>query len=701
MPTIVRYAITLLVFLLVPDAAAQPLTGFTAEATSSQRTCEAALNEVPSAEAFRRHLKALTREPHPAGSAANRRVAAYIDSVMAGAGLTVERYPYDLYMPSPNAAHDVDVALVTPVRQPLNRQEYILPSDPYSAHPDLTPAWNAYSGSGDVTAEVVYANYGRKQDFEWLAENEVSVEGKIVLARYGGNFRGYKAKYAEEYGAAGLIMYTDPADGGYADGLPYPDGRHISESTIQRGSVLTPLSGDPLTPAGPSLPDGKGAERLDPDEADLPTIPVTPLPHASAERILKRMTGRAVPDGWQGALPFTYRVTGGPGLSVRLRVDQPKQMVRASNVIGRIEGTDHPDEWVVLGAHYDAWTFGAVDPNSGTATLLLIAEALGELSEAGCRPRRSILIGHWDAEEYGILGSTEWVEQFHDELHDGGVAYINADAAVSGDRFSGASAPSLKQPLLDAAAAVAHPSADTLSVRDRARTRQDGDDQLLGNLGGGSDHVGFYTFAGVPSLGAGMKGASPIYHSAYDNFAWYERFADTTFVHGPALARVDGILALRLANADVLPYDVVRYATDLRAHLNDLSDHATDAGATPDFERLYTAIDSLETAGEAFVRARDAALAKDTGTIPDGLNEDMIGLEKAFLHGPGLQGHPLKRSLYASPDPFSGYASWMLPGLRYEIDAGTPDGLARWTSLYVDAVTDLTGRVQRATERLD
>jgi len=700
----------LLIALLVLDASAQTssdanpdLVGFTPETARAQAQCEARLVDVPQAAAFRAHLRRLTAEPHPAGSAANERVAAYIDSVMTAAGLTVERYPYDLYMPSPEAAHDVDVALVTPVRRPLNRLEYVLEADRFSAHPDLDPAWNAYSGSGDVTAEVVYANYGRKEDFEWLAGQGIDLNGKIVIARYGGNFRGYKAKYAEEAGAAGLLMYTDPADGGYASGLPYPEGRHLSESTIQRGSVLTPLAGDPLTPDGPSLPEGDGADRLSPDEADLPTIPVTPLPHASAEEILRRMTGPGVPNGWQGALPFAYRVTGGPNLTVRLRVDQPKQMVRASNVVGRIEGSAAPDEWVVLGAHYDAWTFGAIDPNSGTAALLLIAEALGQLADAGCRPARSILIGHWDAEEYGILGSTEWVEELEPELTEGGIAYINADAAVSGGRFGGASAPSLKQPLLDAAARVTYPDSNrsVLDVAQRSRARRSQEeDPLLGNLGGGSDHVGFYTFAGVPSLGAGMYGSAPIYHSAYDNFAWYERFADTSFVYGPTLARIDGVLALRLANATVLPYDVERYAGDLATHLSNLVDHASDAGQTVSFPDLDGAIDTLAQVAQTWRTSRDRVLREDPPTNFDRVNDVLIGLEKAFLHPPGLQGHPRKRSLYASPDPFSGYASWMLPGLRYEVDAGTPEGLERWTAIYTDAVRDLTARIRTATRLL-
>jgi N-acetylated-alpha-linked acidic dipeptidase len=456
---------------------------------------------------------------------------------------------------------------------------------------------------------VVYANYGRREDFDTLDSLGVDLDGKLVVARYGGNFRGFKAKYAEEYGAAGLLMYTDPADGGYTEGLPYPEGRYLSESMIQRGSVLTPLGGDPLTPNGPSLPTDADAEvnRLDPSEADLPEIPVAPLPYESAEEILSRMTGEGVPAGWQGGLPFAYRMTGGPDLTVRLKVDQPKSLTRATNVVGTLEGTEHPDEWVILGSHFDAWTFGATDPNSGTAMLLTLAETLGTLAETGCRPARSIKIAHWDAEEYGILGSTEWVEQLEDELRGGAVAYLNADGAVSGARFGAAAAPSLKGPLLDAAKAVSYPGAqeDTTTVYDHLAARTDSSERL-GDLGGGSDHVGFYTYAGVPSASGGFSGNTPVYHSAYDNFAWYKRFADTSFVYGPALARLDGTLALRLANADVLPYDIPRVAEDLRGHVETIAERAMENGRDASFDRLYGAIDTLANAAAAFEAARTA-----------------------------------------------------------------------------------------------
>ncbi|MEF8815968.1 MAG: M28 family peptidase [Salinibacter sp.] len=685
-------------------AHSQPLSGFAPASAEQQRACEARLADQPTPAAFRAHLKALTDEPHPAGTPANDRVRAYLDSVMAAAGLSTTHYPYDLYMPSPESAHHTDIALVTPTRQPLNRQEYVHDEDSFSGHPALRPAWNAYSGSGDVTREVAYANYGRRADFERLDSLGVDLDGKIVVARYGGNFRGFKAKYAEEYGAAGLLLYTDPADGGYTEGLPYPEGRYLSASMIQRGSVLTPLGGDPLTPDGPSLPTGADADvnRLDPADADLPELPVAPLPYGSARKILSRMTGEAVPEGWQGGLPFAYRLTGGSDLTVRLKVDQPKELTRATNVVGTIEGTAHPDEWVILGAHFDAWTFGATDPNSGTAMLLTLAEALGTLADAGCRPARSIKIAHWDAEEYGILGSTEWVEQLEDELQGGAVAYLNADAAVSGGRFGAAAAPSLKGPLLDAARNVSYPGApdDTTTVYDHLAARTEAGDRL-GDLGGGSDHVGFYTYAGVPSASGGFSGTTPVYHSAYDNFAWYKRFADTSFVYGPALARIDGTLALRLANADVLPYDVARYAEDLRDHVETIATRAAAKGLSFSPGRLTAPLDTLARAAAAFEEARAERLAAGPPPNADAINDTLLTLEQAFLHRDGLPFGDQYRSLYASPNPFNGYASWMLPGLRHPVETTAPaDTLDRWTAVYRDAIGTLTERVRAATAQV-
>ena len=668
------------------------LVGFSAASAEAQRRVEERFLALPRPESFRRHLERLTRDPHPAGSAANRRLADYLAEVMDGAGWEVEQHEYQAYLPLLDP--EIDVALVTPLRMPLNNQEYILEEDPYSSHPGLTPGWNAFSASGDVTAQVVYVNYGRREDFQQLAELGVSAEGRVALARYGGNYRGYKAKYAEEAGALGLLVYSDPADGGFAAGPVYPEGPHWSESTVQRGSVLTlAYPGDPLTPFGPAL---RQADRLDPEQVALPRIPVTPLPYASAEEILRRMAGAPVPSGWQGGLPFTYRVAGGPGLTVRLRVEQPKALVPVVDVVGTLPGAEFPDEWVMLGCHYDAWTFGAVDPNGGTAMLLTLAEALGQLAREGLRPRRSIVIGHWDAEEYGIVGSVEYVEEFRRQLSRRAVAYVNADVAVFGPNPGASASPTLKSLLIAAAGVVPYPGTES-TVLDRWNPPDsDRDEPGIGDLGGGSDHLAFYTHLGVPSAWPMMTGPS-LYHSGYDDFAFFQRFCDPEFVYGPTMARLDGILALRLANADLIPYDVTRYAADLRRHAEALADAAGDRGLEIDLGPLLLAVDELGQTAAHYEMARDRFLAADAPGRRDlcrPLNAALIGLEKAFIRRQGLQGRPWSRSLYAAPDPYSGYASWMLPGLRYEVENGSASGVKEWVPVYANAVSSVTDQLR-------
>lgn len=669
------------------------LTGFAPERVAWQLGCEARLKELPRPEQFREHLRVVTAEPHPAGSQAQRRVEDYLARVMEGAGLEVARYPYDVYLPQ--LTDDVSVEIVAPEHLPISNREAVLPEDRFSGHPDLLNGWNAYSGSGDVTGQVVYANFGRKEDFEQLAAMGIDLAGKVVIARYGGNFRGYKVKFAEQYGAAGVIMYNDPTTPGDDE---YPDGPGLNPTTIQRGSVLTlDWTGDPLTPFEPALPldDPATPHRLDPSQVGLHTIPVLPLGYGPASEILSRMEGGPAPADWQGGLPLTYRVDGGEALRVRVRVDQPKALTRAVNVVGTLRGGELPEEWVLLGSHYDPWSFGAVDPNGGTAMLLTLAESLGQLAAEGCRPRRSILIGHWDAEEYGIIGSAEWVEQMREDLAAKAIAYINADSAVSGPRFGASASPSLKGLMVEAARAVRYPGTE-LSVYDRWTEGAEDHSPSLGNLGGGSDHVGFYTHVGVPSGSMGFGGAGGNYHSNYDNFAWYERFGDVDFVFGPALARVDGIFALRLANADILPYDVIRYSVDLEAHARELERLAAERGMAADLGRLVAAAEELRGVALDWERERDGGLRARAFPAAQlrTLNAGLIALEKAFVHEEGLQGRPWYRSLYASPDPFSGYASWMLPGLRYEVETGNAPGLESWESIYAGAVRELTERVR-------
>jgi N-acetylated-alpha-linked acidic dipeptidase len=686
---------------------AQSPIGFTPERAPQQARCEALLQSLPTPAAFREHLRHITTEPHPTGSAAQLRVAEYIASTMERAGLRVELAPYDVYLPQLDGLVN-EVELVTPVRRMLPNQEPALEADPFTAHPALLPGWNAYSGSGDVTAEVVYVNQGRREDFEELERLGISVEGRVVLARYGGNFRGFKVQFAEQRGAAAVIMFSDP---GARPLEPYPDGPGRTPYTIERGSVLTlPWTGDPLTPFEPALPldteAGAAVRRLDPDEVPFHSIPVLPIGYGAAREILARMQGAAAPASWQGGLPLEYRLTGGPDLTVRVHVRQRLDFTRAINVIGWLDGSELPDEWVILGSHYDPWGFGAHDPNGGTAMLLTLAEALGRLKDEGCRPRRSIAIAHWDAEEYGIIGSTEWVEHHRDALHANAVAYINADGAVTGPRFSASSSPSLKRPILDAARSVRYGSRDSTVFEHWLRAAGDVVEPPIGDLGGGSDHVAFYTHVGVPSAGLSLGGANGIYHSNYDTFAFFERFSDPDFVFGPTLVRLDGVLALRLANADVIPYDIVRYGTDVLRHAAELERLAATRGMDVRLDALVRAAASFRAAAAAFEATRDAWLRSASGAgapgeaAARGLNARLIALEKAFIDMDGLQERPWSRSLYASPDPFSGYASWMLPGIRFEVETGDSGGVEEWEAKYVAALQELERRVQQATALL-
>ncbi len=672
------------------------MTGFSATGAAAQQICEDRFLGLPSSEGFREHLRTITAEPHPTGSEAQVRVGQYIGGAMRAAGWGVEDHGYDVYLPQ--LTDDVEAHVVTPVEMQLTNREPALEEDRFSGHPGLLNGWNAFSGSGDVTGQVVYANQGRREDYRALDSLGISLEGRIVLARYGGNFRGYKVKFAEERGAAGVIMFNDPGD---EAGDAYPGGPMMTPWTIQRGSVLTlPWTGDPLTPfvAAVPLEEDPDLERLDPAEVDLHTIPVLPIGYGSAVEILNRMAGEPAPDDWRGGIEADYRLTGGSDLTVRVRVNQPKALTRATNVVGTLEGTEYPDEWFILGAHYDPWGFGAIDPNGGTAMLLTLADALGELAQSGCAPRRSIMIAHWDAEEYGIIGSTEWVEEFREDLQANAIAYINADAAVSGPNFGASSSPSLKGAILDAIADVGYPGEAESVLEWWMQQSESEGEPPLGNLGGGSDHVGFYTHAGVPSAGLSTGGPSGVYHSNYDNFAWFERFGDTAFVYGPMLARADGLLALRFANADILPFDVQRYATDTRTHVETLMEVAEAWGSDVDLSALVASTQGLEVAAVTFESARTARLESGslTGEAAAAINRALIGLEKSWLHDEGLQDRPWSRSLYVSPDPFSGYASWMLPGIRYEIETEDPGAVPEWEAKYVAAIQDLTARIEEA-----
>ncbi|MCW5911009.1 MAG: M28 family peptidase [Cyclobacteriaceae bacterium] len=683
-----------LLFILSFPAFSQTYYGFTGNSSATQSKAEELFLQQQESERYKNHLKQLTKEPHIAGTKANERVRDYLADVMRKAGLHVEIFPYDIYLPvMPGTAY---AEVVEPVRIPLNNKEYVHHEDSFTANPDLPVGFNAYTGSGDVTAQVVYANYGRREDFEKLAAMGISVKDKIVIARYGGNFRGYKAKYAQAYGAAGLIIFTDPGDSGYAKGLVYPEGPYFNESSIQRGSLLTAdWTGDPLTPFEPALPvDGKKkVVRKNPEEVSgMHTIPVLPLPYGSAKEIFARMTGKPVPAGWQGGLPYTYRLEGGAALKVRVSVQQKREIQRVYNVVGTLPGSELPNEWIIAGSHYDAWGHGATDPNSGTAMLLSLSESLGKLAQAGYKPKRTIKIAHWDAEEQGVIGSSEWVEQFRDELNAKGVAYFNADGAVSGRNFGGASSPSLKSVIIDATKVIPYPDS-AKSVFDHWRKQNPY--PPIGNLGGGSDHIAFYTHVGIPSWSGGTGGPS-MYHSNHDTFYFYEKFSDPLFNMGPLVERVFGIAALRLANADVIPYSVSRYGADLRTHFEALqkSIAAYDKSENKfSFDELLKASDDLKKTGEAC----EAALKNTNASNKKAINAELLSLERQWIDQEGMPYGNWYKSLYASPDPYSGYASAILPGFQYEVANKSTANLKTWEQKYLAAIARLKVKMETIT----
>ena len=679
---------------------AQNLVGFSKKDADIQLQLEDEFRKKIDETSFKTHLKTLTKHPHIAGTPANEIVKDYIVESMSQAGLEVATYPYEVYMS--NGPGESVVEIITPKAKILDQQEKAVKQDPFSTHPELLKGWNAYSGSGDVTAEIVYANYGTKADFEQLEALGIQVEGKIVLARYGGNFRGYKAKFAEAHGAAGLIIYTDPKDSGFTKGLVFPEGVYYNDSGIQRGSLLTAeWTGDPLTPYEPALPrDHKDSpDRLDPSKAGLHTIPVTPISYGAADHIFKHMKGDAVPQDWQGGLPYTYRLLGGKDLKIRLKVNQPKAFTEVYNIVGTLKGKTHPDEWIILGCHYDAWAFGATDPNSGTAMLLSLSETLGQLAEEGKHPDRSILIAHWDAEEHGVIGSSEWVEQFKDELEAKTVAYINLDGAVSGKNFRASSSPSLKTILAEATKEVDYPYTDESVYEHWAKEKNEPN---IGNLGGGSDHIAFYMHAGIPSLSGGASGPT-LYHTNYDDFFFYENFVDPEFQMGPAVEAVMGTLTLRMANATLLPYDLVKYATDLNMHFEQAEKQVK--GYYADFEGFKaskTAIEKLHTTAKLVEATFEKQLK--TKKLSKGkskeINTMLLTLEKSFLHPEGMPYGDWYKSLYASSDPFSGYASWILPAIQYQIVTENKTELTKWDTSYAKAISDLNSKLEAILKKI-
>src|SRR3989475_1676175 len=551
-----------------------PLFGFGNSA--EENAIEPRFLAVPDPKLAEAHLRTLTQAPHMAGTPEDKATAEYVAKKFREAGLETEIVEYKVWMNYPS---EISVDVTAPVGVTMHgpTREHV-DGDPYQDDPRGVMPFNGMSPSGDVEAEVVYANYGSPQDFHKLEQLKVDVRGKVILVRYGQNFRGVKTFVAEERGAAAVLIYSDPADDGWRRGDKYPQGPWRPDTGVQRGSIgyMFHFPGDPTTPGVASVPSLSDTARTPPEKsAQLPKIPTTPLSYADAWPILAHLGGPASPRDWQGSLPFTYHVGPGPA-KVEIHLKQDYQFRTIWDVTGRVRGSELPDEWVVAGNHRDAWVYGAVDPNSGTAAVLETVHGIGELLKSGWKPRRTIVFGSWDAEEQGLIGSTEWGEQHADELANA-AAYFNMDVAVSGGKFAASSSPSLKQFLRDVTRVVPSPKGDTVYEEWRSSnhlgeetgqspTEAIGDmkrvlaaqgkmDVPVGDLGSGSDYTVFLQRLGIPSTDISSTGSYGVYHSVFDNFNWFKKFADPDFAYEQQMARVYGIEVIRMANADVLPLD--------------------------------------------------------------------------------------------------------------------------------------------------
>ncbi len=704
-------AFTLLLTLAYSAFAAEaPIIGFAAANAAKQRALESQFDSKMSAQDLRTWMDRIAARPHHIGSAYGRENAEYMASLFKSWGYdtTIERF--DVLFPTPLTRV---LELIAPQKYVAKLAEPPLSQDRTSGQTsEQLPVYNAYSIDGDVTADLVYVNYGVPADYEQLEKLGIDVSGRIVIARYGGSWRGIKPKVAAEHGAIGCIIYSDPRDDGYFQGDVYPQGAYRSEYGAQRGSVadMPVYPGDPLTPGVGATP---GAKRLDRKDAQTITkIPVLPISYADALPILRTLGGPVAPSDWRGALPITYHIGPGPS-RVHLKVAFDWKTVPAYDVIAKLNGTERANEWIMRGNHHDAWVNGAGDPVSGLVAMLEEARAIGELARSGSRPRRTIIYAAWDGEEPGLLGSTEWAETHGDELQQHLAVYINSDSNERGflnadgshtlERFVTEVARDVQDPersvsVLERLRAreitLATSEEDRKKVRDRELIRVDA-------LGSGSDYTAFIDHLGIASLNIGFGGESGggSYHSIYDSIDHYTRFGDPNLVYGIVQAKTTGRMTMRLANADVLPFQVKtfsetvgRYATEVMKLLDDTRAKteqqnrdrgAMELAADPtkpfvapkeqlpvpflSFAPLQNALAHLKSVAGTLDKASTAATESTNTARQASLDRAMMHLEQALL-GAGLPNRPWFRHQVYAPGFYTGYGVKTLPGIREAIE---------------------------------
>lgn len=652
---------------------------------------------IPKAENLREYMRRLSAEPHHLGSVAGKRNAEWMRDQLNGWGLKAQLEEFDVLFPTPKERL---LELISPEKFQAKLKEPVLTEDADSGDADQLPTYNAYSGDGDVTAQLVYVNYGVPADYDQLAKMGVDVKGKIVIARYGGSWRGIKPKVANEHGAVGCIIYSDPKEDGYYQGDVYPKGPYRNETGVQRGSVMDmPIHpGDPLTPGWGAT---KNARRLAREEAKtLMKIPVLPISYGDALPLLKSLGGQVVPESWRGALPLTYHVGPGPA-TVRLKVVSDWKITTLYNVVARIEGNTFPDEWIIRGNHHDAWVNGADDPVSGMVAVLEEARAFGELLKQGWRPKRTLVFCAWDGEEQGLLGSTEWVEQHAEELRQKAVAYINSDSTSKGT-FGASGSHTLEKFVNDAARSVNDPKGKgTLWEVMRGRRGDDKRADLrIGALGSGSDYTAFLDHLGIASLniGFGGDGGGGIYHSIYDSFAWYTRFSDTTFEYGQTLVKVAGTMTMRLANAQILPFEFTNFAETIEGYVEEISKLPKQ---NVDLSPLRASVEKLKQSANNYDRALSQIVR--TGSLPSQvkeLNRLLYQSERKLLTEAGLpRRNWFKHQIYA-PGFYTGYGVKTLPGVREALEQKNWTEATEQTKVISRTLDTMSAQIEAAANKL-
>jgi len=699
---------------VAPSPTDTPLRGFFPQFVQPQRDLESRFRAMPDGARMKEAMRRLSARPHHVGSPYDKDNAEWILSQFKSYGWDAHIENFDVLFPTPI---DRVVELVAPTTFKASLQETALPGDPTSnQQAEQLPSYNAYSIDGDVTGPLVFVNYGIPADYEELEQRGISVKGAIVIAKYGGSWRGIKPKVAAEHGAIGCLIYSDPRDDGYAGGDVFPNGPMRPPQGVQRGSVadMPVYPGDPLTPGVGAT---KNAKRLPIAEAKTITkIPVLPISYGDAQPLLAALGGPIAPASWRGGLPITYRLGAGPA-RVHLRVKSDWSLKTLYDVIAKLPGTTEADEWIIRGNHHDAWVNGAQDPISGLVAELEEARALGSLYQQGWRPKRTIIYAAWDGEEPGLLGSTEWVEAHADELKAHAVAYLNSDTNSRG-YLEVEGSHSLEKFINGVAMDVEDPESGVSSwkrlqssrivdgspeVRRDARERED---LRISALGSGSDYSSFLDHLGIASLNLGYGGEDDggIYHSIYDDFYWFTHYSDSSFVYERALAQAAGTAVLRLANADLLPFGFTNLSETVQGYVKDLQSLRDKRGEqiaernreiedglfkftsdprdpvtapqrqTPapqlNFAPLLNALDSLNHSASRYEAAYGRAVSGGRAGVAKGVNERLLQAERALTSTEGLKNRPWYVHMLYAPGFYTGYGVKTIPGVREAIEQG-------------------------------